>query len=383
MNDYLEAARRLHRNILRRHWDGHAIVGPDPVGRINWRVTRFVRSYLPFLWWRDQYIFQQGQGYWIRGNLGLWALTEDSSYLDIARQSADHVVQTQRPDGGWNYIDFRERAHLISSMEGAWAGLGLLSAYRQWGHAPYLEAALRWYAFQIKETGFVPYRDGLAINFFNMPGRMVPNANTVSLWFMAELSQATGDDQYLGYANDMIRFLGHTQMANGELEYHFQIRPHFMCYQYNAYEFLDLAHFYELTGNERVRQMLSKMADFLATGLTERGSCRYDCFKEAPEVNYWTAALAAALRKAHELNLGDYLSLSERVYRYLLTRQRPDGSFAFSVRNYGFLRDTRSYPRTEAMILDHLLLRAQAETQDVAPEALVSQIYSEKVGGRP
>jgi hypothetical protein len=84
-----------------------------------------------------------------------------------------------------------------------------------------------------------------------------------------------------------------------------------------------------------------------------------------PEVNYWTGALAAALREAHELQLGNYLALSERAYRYLLTRQRSDGGFDFSKRTYGFLQDRRSYPRYLAMILCHLLYRAQAEAHDV------------------
>ncbi len=374
MDEYLAAALRLHRHIIQHHWDGRAIVGPDPIGKINWRITRFVRSYLSFLPWRDRYTFLQGQGYWIKGNLRLAALTEDDSYLEIIRQSADQVVQIQRPDGAWHYLNFRERRHLISSVEGLWASLGLLAAYRRFGDISYLESARKWYSFQVNETGFVTYKDGLVPNFFDRPGRMVPNATTLLLWFVAELSQVTSNGQYMRNVNRMVRFLQYSQMENGELEYHFQIRPHFMCYQYNSYEFLDLAHYYELTGDERVRQILSKMAVYLATGVTERGNSRYSCFKEVPEVNYWTAALAAALRKAHELELGDYLALSERAYRHLLTQQRPDGGFGFSKRTYGLLRDTRSYPRPQAMILDHLLYRAQAETDDIVPVTATPQL---------
>lgn len=77
-------------------------------------------------------------------------------------------------------------------------------------------------------------------------------------------------------------------------------------------------------------------------------------------MSYWGAALAAALRTAHELQLGDYLALSERAYAYLLARQRSDGGFDFSTRNYGLLRDGRSYPRYLAMILDFLAWRASA-----------------------
>jgi len=364
MDRYLEAALKLHQYVVNKHWDGKAIVGPDPVGKIHWRVTRFVRSYFPWLPGDDRYIYLQGQGYWIQGNLALGVVAGDASYLEVARQSADYVVQIQRPDGAWNYPNLRERRHLICSIEGLWASLGLLSAYRQWEHIPYLEAARKWYSFQINGIGFASYKDGLAPNFFDRPGRMVPNAATLFLSFMAELSQSTGDDQYMEYVDAIVHFLQYAQMENGELEYLFQLRPHFMCYQYNSFQFLDLAHFYEITGDERVRQVLSRMAVYLATGVAERGSSHYNCFKEVPEVNYWTAALAAALRKAHELELGDCLSLSERAYRYLLTRQRSDGGFDFSEHTYGFLHDRRSYPRYLAMILCHLLYRAQAQAHD-------------------
>jgi hypothetical protein len=128
MDRYLEAALKLHQYVVNKHWDGKAIVGPDPVGKIHWRVTRFVRSYFPWLPGDDRYIYLQGQGYWIQGNLALGVVAGDASYLEVARQSADYVVQIQRPDGAWNYPNLRERRHLICSIEGLWASLGLLSA---------------------------------------------------------------------------------------------------------------------------------------------------------------------------------------------------------------------------------------------------------------
>jgi hypothetical protein len=130
-----------------------------------------------------------------------------------------------------------------------------------------------------------------------------------------------------------------------------------MCYQYNSFQFMDLAHYYQLTEDEICLRILKQLATYLATGLSENNHCRYSCSKNVPEVHYWTAALATALRKASELGLGNYLSLSEKAYCYLLTRQRPDGGFNFSEHNYGVLTDRRSYPRYLAMILSFLLNR--------------------------
>jgi hypothetical protein len=373
VDNALEAAISLHQHMMRAHWNGQAVAGPDPIGKINWRLSRFVRSYLSPIPWRDQYVFLQGQGYWIRDNLRLKALTGEGVYGDIARQAADHVVQIQRSDGGWNYGGFQERRHLISIVEGCWAGLGLLDAYRQLGKNAYLESAVQWYSFHRDSMGFQVHEDGLAPNFYDRPGAKVSNAATLLLRFVAELSEVTDSQSYLENADRIVRFLQYAQMPNGEFEYTSQLRPHFMCYQYNAYEFLDLARFYELSGDVRALEMLSLLAEYLATGVTQRGSCRYDCFKEDPEVDYWTAALAAALHRAHELNLSDYAMLSNRAFHYLLGRQKPNGAFIFSQRNYGLLQDTRSYPRCLAMILDHLLHVAEAEKQAVPPPVQIPQ----------
>ena len=359
-NDFLIAAERLHRHLVQRHWDGHALVGPDPVGKINWRVTRFLRSYLSFLPWRDRYTFLQTEGYWIKSNVEFYKLTGDDSYLQFVRSTADQIQRIQRADGAWNYT-LPERRHLVGIPEGMWAGLGLLAAYQQFGDARYLDAALNWYRFHVEEMGFATYEDGHVPNYYNHPGAIVPNVAALTMRFSIELSRATDDPGYLSNVDKMVRFLPYSQQPSGEIEYVFRVRPHFQCFQYNAYEFLDLAACFEYTGDERLLTLLGKMAQYLSGGVTERGSCRYDCHQERPEVNYWCAAIGEALRKAHQLNLGNYLELSERAYRHLLSRQNNDGSFAFSTHNYFVLRDARSYPRTSAMILKHLLARATAQ----------------------
>jgi len=244
-------------------------------------------------------------------------------------------------------------------VEGVWASLGLMAAYRQMGKQAYLDSALKWYAFQVHGIGFQRIEDGLAANYYAHSSSRVPNVTTMLIWLTAELYQITGDKQYLNYTGQMLRFIEYSQLDSGELPYALQARTHFMCYQYNSFQFLDLAYYYQLTGDERARQILSKMARFLSSGITERGSCRYDCFREAPETNYWTVALAAALRMAHQLGLGSYHDLSERAYGRLLSRQNLDGSFNFSDKNYRLLTDRRSYPRQQAMILTFLLLRAE------------------------
>lgn len=354
MSDNLEtAAERLYQFLLKHHWTGRALVGPDPIGKINWRITRFVRGYTRILPWRDRHTFLQAQAYWIQANLNRNQLTADETCLSIVQNTADWILASQLPNGGWNY-SLPERQHLIGAPEGTWAGIGLLAAYRQSGKQKYLIGAQRWFDFQINQMGFARYKDGLVPNFYDKPGNPVPNVATMCLRFYRELQQASGEQEYIEHKDGLLRLLSHAQMSNGEMHYVLPDRPHFQCFQYNSYQFLDLAEVYRLDPDPRLQEIMQGMARFLASGVTRQCSCRYNCFKDFPEVNYWNAALATALRTADELQMGDYASLSQSVFQRLLSRQRRNGGFEFSIGDYRLLRDKRSYPRTLAMTLTHL-----------------------------
>ena len=77
------------------------------------------------------------------------------------------------------------------------------------------------------------------------------------------------------------------------------------------------------------------------------------------EVDYYTAALAAALEEAACLRLAD-AHPGQQAYDRVAARQNADGGFIYSAGDYGFLRDSRSYPRPMAMTLFHLLYGAEA-----------------------
>ncbi len=364
MNEYLKAALQLHEYTAARHWNGKALIGPDPVGKIHWRVTRFVRSYLPWLPGEDHYLYIQGQGYWIRANITLFELTGDRQYLELAKNCADTLVEIQPENGAWIHPPIWGRRGFISTVEGVWGSLGLTAAYKKMGKQACLDSALKWFEFQIGSIGFQAVADGLAVNYYSHSAYTVPNVTTMLLSLIAELYELTGDRKFLDYTERMIRFIACSQLESGELPYVFPSRPHFMCYQYNSFQFLDLAFYYDLVRDARLLPVLNKLARYLSGGITERGSCKYDCFDDYPEVNYWAGALATALYKAYQLGLGEYEAISSKVYARVLSRQRSDGGFNFSDKNYKFLHDSRSYPRYLAMILFHLSYRARASMSD-------------------
>jgi hypothetical protein len=155
-------------------------------------------------------------------------------------------------------------------------------------------------------------------------------------------------------------------VADGELPYAVASdqgsgRLHFLCHQYNAFEFMDLVHYRRITGDDSVVPMMQSLAGFLGTGFTDEGFARYDCTNSKVEVPYYSAAVAQALDQATDSGFGDFGSVADRAYARILELQRADGGFRFHSRGtYGFLQDRRSYPRYLSMILHHLLLRHRA-----------------------
>jgi hypothetical protein len=355
------AARALHAYLLGRHWNGRALAGPDSGVRVNARVGRFVKSYLPFLPWRDDYVYLQAQGYWI---LASWLAVDrlgDAAAGRVALAASEHVLASQRPGGYWEYANPEWRGR-VATVEGNFAALALLESYARTREGRFLAGARAWHRYLIEAVGFQG-RDGrLAINYFaNVAGGMVPNNSALTLRTLATFAAVTGDEAYLSPAPAMVAFLADAQVASGELPYALASdggpgRPHFLCYQYNAFELLDLAEYGRLTGDRTVEPLLARLAAFLATGLAASGAARFSCLRERPEVPYYTAVLARALGEASRRGLGDYGQLSVRACRRLLSQQRPDGGLAFFSRgNYGCLTDRRSYPRNLAMVLYHLL----------------------------
>lgn len=360
----LQAAVRLHAYIEDNHWNGQAIVGPDPIGKVHWRVTRFVRSYLPWLPGDDRFLYLQAQGYWIRANLTIYELTGDPRYLEFADQCANALVKNQPENGAWLHPPIWGRRGFVSTVEGVWGSLGLTAAYKKTKKQAYLDSVLKWYQSQVNSIGFQIVGDGLAANYYSHTNYMVPNVTTMLLVLMAELFDLTQDRQYLKYTERLIRFVANTQLESGELPYLFPSRPHFMCYQYNSFQFLDLASYHDLVGDGRVLPLMNKLAQYLSGGLTKQGSCKYSCFRDFPEVNYWTTALATALYRADQLGLGEYEAISSKAYDRVLSRERLHGGFDFSDKNYRFLHDARSYPRYLAMIVYHLSYRGKASILD-------------------
>ena len=358
-----QAAINLHGFIGRTHAVGGAIVGPDSGVRFNARIGRFVKSYFPFVNYGDDYIYMQGQAYWIMSNWQLADLTGDNRFVQTAIACTDNLLALQQLDGHWPFAN-REWAGRIPTVEGCFGAIGLLVSYERTGNAAYLQGAELWAAYMLHTTGYQHFGDGhIAVNYFagRADGR-VPNNATLAIQMLARLRHITGTRAYDEQIDGMVRWLIDVQLPSGELPYQIEpdapetSRTHFLCYQYNAFEFIDLAHYYMLTRDETIRPMLAKMASYLEDGLLPSGAARYNCDQDTPTVTYYAAAIAYALSLATALRLGEYAISAERGFRWVLSQQRTDGGFNFfSTKNYGLLTDRRSYPRNVAMILHHLL----------------------------
>jgi hypothetical protein len=353
------AAERLHAYLLRRHLRGGLLRGPDAGVRLNLRAWRFLKSAFDFIPWRDDYVFMQSQGYWIFVNWMLHEATGDGRYRELAVDTTKATLGLERREGYWAY-PLPERKHLVATVEGDWGAVGLLATFVREPRPEYLNGAIRWYEFLVSRVGFQDHSPGKAINYFNRPRGKVPNNSVEAAWVFLRLWKATGDERFLEHVGGLLDFVAAVQLPSGELPYIVEgpyeaRREHYLCFQYNAFQFLKLAWSARFAPAERARSILPRLARFLERGVTPRGACAADCRRTLPEMDYHTAVLAAALYEAEKLGLVESSGPGERCYERVLARQKSDGSFDFSTGDYGFLRDRRSYPRQQVMTLFHLL----------------------------
>ncbi|MHB1295060.1 MAG: beta-L-arabinofuranosidase domain-containing protein [Anaerolineae bacterium] len=361
----LSTATKLHAYLVQRHWTGKALIGPDAGIRLNARIGRFVKSYLNWLPWYDDLYYMQAQGYWTMDNWLLSDITGEERYGAMARACSEGVLQAQFPDGHWEYPN-REWRGRIATVEGCFGAISLLETYARTHEKAFLDGAVKWYRFMIEEVGYQREEDYLAINYFsNVPGSRVPNNTTLALRTLAQLYAVTEDKEYLRDCSAMVAWLTKVQLPSGELPYAVGSRtgpdrPHFLCFQYNAFEFMDLVSYRRMAGDESILPVLTRLAPYLSDGILPNGAAVYDCSHRTPEVAYYGAALAAALSRATLMGLGEYRELAERAYQRVLSQQRADGGLSyFSRGNYQVLTDRRSYPRYLSMVLNSLLLEVQ------------------------
>jgi hypothetical protein len=356
MNRRERAAVALERHLAGRHWNGEALVGPDYGVRLNYRVGRFVKSYLRFLPWRDDLLYEQAQGYWILANSRLHERSGDRRHLEVVDRCAAGILRRQRPDGSWPYPNPAWRGR-VATAEGTWAAIGLLEARRLTGNAEALAGAIRWHSFLEESIGFARANGGVAVNYFAGGGGAVPNNSAFVLRFLAGLARATGERRYLERSEDLMQFLSQAQRGTGELPYSTGQggREHFQCIQYNAFQCLDLLSYAELAHDDSARELAGRLARFLVAKLRPDGRFPYACDAENPEVSYHQAAAAAALDEAASAGLWQGATSADLAFARLLPRQDEGGTFPHSIRDYGFLGDRRSYPRSQAMMLYHLL----------------------------
>ncbi len=373
VTDLEDSAIKLWRSIFANFWDGRRITGPDPGLKLNLRIWRFIKSCIPAFGRADNYYFLQAQGYWIKNNWDLFRLTNKPIYRQVALACSDNIVDSQKSDGSWQY-PLREWKNYVSTVEGTWASLGLLESYQHTKNRIYFDGASKWFEFLINETGFQVHLDSLSINYFAhissarvmlyAKSVKVPNNTTLVLWFFAELFRITGDRKYLRFNDKLVRFIELCQEDSGELVYEVR-KKHYLCYHYNAFEFIDLYNYYLITHDERVKVILEKLSKYLSAGVLQNGSVKYNCSQSYPEIYFFSSVTGAALTLASDAGLGKFEHITKRIFENLKKYQRSDGSFCYSNRDavyfrtpikWGFLSDKNSYPSYLSFMLNHLLI---------------------------
>jgi hypothetical protein len=246
----------------------------------------------------------------------------------------------------------------VSTTEGNWAAVGLVESYHRTGDERYKAAVASWFKFLREDIRFVETSDGVFVNYFDKRERVVPNNTSGALWFVSEFLRILPDSKFEDNRPEMVRFLAGVQLESGEIPYRLPSASesgsqHYLCAQYNAFQSLSLARYYEITADQTVLPILERLGAFLKTTVRPDGSVRYSCHREEPTIPYFAAAVAAALSRLTQLGIIDGRAGTHQIQEYLLATLRKDGTHPFSIRDYGipFLSDGGHYPRTLAMEL--------------------------------
>ena len=357
------ATNKLYDYLLRTHVHNGRVIGPDIGLRWNKVLFHLIKSYIHFVPWNDNYIFMQSLAYWININCRRYQTFRDSESLELIKDAAKCIVSLQRPEGHWTY-PLKAWEDKIATVEGNFAALGLIDAYEITNEKVYLESATLWIDCLLKNIGFIEYgTDGLAIKYFAEDRKgAVPNNTTLTLKLLSRSKQVSISTNRVTSEeiNKLAHFLACCQLNSGELPYQLRNksskgRTHYQCFQYNAFEFLDLCDTIDVLELNALPSVIYGLAKFISVGVKKNGSCRFSCYKDSPQVTYHASAVGAALHEATKRDLGNYSELSSRCCNYVLSKQLKDGSMPWSENEYGILKDARRYPRNLLMTLDHLL----------------------------
>jgi hypothetical protein len=361
----LAAARSLHAFVAARHLHDGRLAGADQGVRWNIRIGRFVKSYLPALRPVERFYFVQGQAYWALASWTLGDLTGDPAYHEAARAATRVIRETQRADGAWDY-PLPERRHLVATVEGDFGAIAMLAGHARASSPDWLDGARRWHGYLEQHIGYQRHERGECVNYFQVPRGKVPNNTCEWIWVLGELAHATGESHFLERVPSLLTFLEAVQLPSGELPYELaggnepRTRPHYLCFQYNAFQCMKLAWYAQRHGDARARALAERVSDFLAGGVLPSGAVRASCAKAHPEVVYYADAVAMALHTVSAAGWRDHGALADRAFAWVMAQQRADGGFEhFSRRDYGFLSDRNEYPRYLAMTLFHLAERAR------------------------
>src|SRR5438094_733949 len=131
------------------------------------------------------------------------------------------------------------------------------------GPDPGVRFNYRIYRFAKSALRAVPWQDDL----YYLQGQ--------GYWVLANwrLAALTGDTSYLDRCAGLINFMRAVQKPSGEFPYAVEgedggaYKGHFQCYQYNAFQCLDLMRYHDLTNDAAALPLIDDALDFLRSGI--------------------------------------------------------------------------------------------------------------------
>lgn len=296
-------------------------------------------------------------------NLGL--IREPGIVLSVL----DQLIRKRTPDqsyAGWGYnFDWQTRTVLVPKYTPnivctTFAGNALLDAYKTFGDRSYLEIATSAGDFVLNGLTITERRNGICFSYTPLDTAIVHNANLLGASFLARLSSATGNREFLDHAHRAARYSAGCQLPDGSWPYGENQTQKWIDNFHTGYNLTALHDFSRYTGSEEFEKHVEKGFAFYRSNFFEEGRLAKYYHNRLYPIDVHSVAQSIITLTGLKTLDPDSVDLALSVCRWALDNMRSSEGFfyyqkkRFSTNRISYMRWSQAWMLLAlAVLLEH------------------------------
>jgi len=286
-------------------------------------------------------------------NISLYNLTNNKENLIYAEKGVNWLLNNQKEGGFWFFNKFEGKGVRIQTVDNAHGALSLLRFFRLTKQKKVLRSALSFCEY-IRNEGRVEYGNRKVFYKYYLDGEYenlrVTNISCLLISLFTEAYRLTKKEKYIDWANELVPFIKEMQRPDGELCYSSN-REQYQGPQYNAFQFIFLSSYYNITRNKIIDRVMRRMSSYLINSVNDDGSIKYGNIgwgynSDGRSAYYHSFAVSKAIRISDQL-FGT--SNNKHIFQTTMFGLRSfntEGSYPYGKATlFGLIDDIVPYPR--------------------------------------